>query len=235
MYELINNVPLKVKEYKGQNVLTFKDIDMVHGRPEGTARKRFNDNREHFIEGEDFFFVKSADIQKSEFRTFGFEVPNRGIILITENGYLMLVKSFTDELSWSVQRQLVKVYFRAREMSNSYTEVIEMYNTINTNIESINKRLDTLECKIDTLEQKIDTLEYKTDTLECKVDILEYKIYTLEKNSSVRTNTIIENIEKSIIDTSYETIQGLTPCLRHFHDIIKKVCNTPKNKKRNLK
>ncbi len=32
-------------EYKGQRVLTFAMIDKVHGRPEGTARKRFNDNR----------------------------------------------------------------------------------------------------------------------------------------------------------------------------------------------
>ena len=33
MYELINNVPLKIKEYKGHRVVTFKDIDAVHNRP----------------------------------------------------------------------------------------------------------------------------------------------------------------------------------------------------------
>lgn len=53
MYELINNVPLKIKEYNGQRVVTFKDIDAVNNRPEGTVRKRFNDNRKHFIDGED--------------------------------------------------------------------------------------------------------------------------------------------------------------------------------------
>lgn len=51
MYEIINNVNLKIKEYKGQRVVTFKDIDSVHNRPEGTARKRFNDNRKYFVEG----------------------------------------------------------------------------------------------------------------------------------------------------------------------------------------
>lgn len=44
----IGNSEISVKEYKGQRVVTFKDIDMVHGRQDGTARKRFNDNRNHF-------------------------------------------------------------------------------------------------------------------------------------------------------------------------------------------
>lgn len=40
----IQNQEVMVKEYKGQRVVTFKDIDSVHERAEGTARKRFNDN-----------------------------------------------------------------------------------------------------------------------------------------------------------------------------------------------
>lgn len=41
----IGSQEIAVKEYQGQRVVTFKDIDMVHERPEGTARKRFNDNK----------------------------------------------------------------------------------------------------------------------------------------------------------------------------------------------
>ena len=55
--QTINDVAITVKEHKGVRVVTFKDIDAVHGRPDGTARKRFNDNRDHFIEGEDFFVL----------------------------------------------------------------------------------------------------------------------------------------------------------------------------------
>ena len=108
--ERINNLDLSVKVYQNQRVITFKDIDTVHERPEGTARKRFNDNKRHFIEGEDFFKVSMSEI-----RTLGIEDDYnypKGIILITESGYLMLVKSFTDDLAWQVQRQLVKNYFR---------------------------------------------------------------------------------------------------------------------------
>lgn len=109
----INKTELPVKEYQGQRVVTLKEIDAVHERPEGTARKRFNDNRKRFIEGADYFTVT----QPSEIRTLGLARPQGGIpesiTLITESGYLMLVKSFTDDLAWTVQRQLVNTYFQS--------------------------------------------------------------------------------------------------------------------------
>lgn len=45
----IGNADISIKEYKGKRVVTFKDIDMAHERPDGTARKRFSDNRKHFV------------------------------------------------------------------------------------------------------------------------------------------------------------------------------------------
>ena len=105
----VNNQPLQIKEYNGQRVVTLKDIDTVHSRPTGTARKRFNDNRTHFIESVDYFVRKTDEAQKE----FDIKAPN-GLILITETGYLMLVKSFTDDLAWTVQRELVNSYFRQK-------------------------------------------------------------------------------------------------------------------------
>ena len=119
----IGNADISIKEYKGKRVVTFKDIDMVHERPDGTARKRFSDNRNHFVENEDYFIVKPQDLENigmSEKRTSGIEeVNNRGTALITEQGYLMLVKSFTDDLAWEVQRQLVNSYFKVRNTVNT--------------------------------------------------------------------------------------------------------------------
>lgn len=110
----INENELQIKEYQGQRVVTLKDIDTVHNRPEGTARKRFNDNKQHLIEGTDYFKVKCSEVRPFFGQTppNGFN-PNADITLITESGYLMLVKSFTDDLAWTVQRQLVNTYFKA--------------------------------------------------------------------------------------------------------------------------
>lgn len=112
----VNDQNIAVKEYKGRRVVTFKDIDAVHERAEGTARKRFNDNKKHFIEGEDYFVRKTDEAQTE----YGITAPN-GLILITESGYLMLVKSFTDDLAWDVQRQLVKKYFTSELIQPTIT------------------------------------------------------------------------------------------------------------------
>lgn len=65
----INNYPMSIKEYNSQRVVTFKDIDAVHQRPSGTAKRNFNTNRERFIENEDYFVVKPSDFQMDEIRT----------------------------------------------------------------------------------------------------------------------------------------------------------------------
>lgn len=57
----------------------------------GRARKRFNDNRQRFVEGEDYF-----KITPSEFRTAIGDMDSRqqnDVTLITESGYLMIVKN----------------------------------------------------------------------------------------------------------------------------------------------
>ena len=110
----IGNSDISIKEYNGQRVVTFKDIDMVHGRPDGTASRNFRTNRERFIEGEDFFRVSADEIRRTKI----FDIPDKATsdyALMTEQGYLMLVKSFTDNLAWDVQRQFVNGYFKTRE------------------------------------------------------------------------------------------------------------------------
>lgn len=112
----INNQPLEVKEWNGRRVVTFRDVDRVHQRPDGTAGRNFRSNKKHFIEGVDFF----SPTQKELPTNFVANPKRRGnpsfhLVLLTETGYLMLVKSFTDDLAWKVQRELVNSYFRATQ------------------------------------------------------------------------------------------------------------------------
>ena len=94
--------------YEEESVITMAQIDDVHARPRGTSRNNFNRNRKYFISGKDFFPIKSG-----EAASMGFRAPN-GINLITESGYLKLVKTFTDDLAWQIQGQLVECYFRVK-------------------------------------------------------------------------------------------------------------------------
>lgn len=139
----INQAAISIKEYSGKRVVTFKDIDTVHQRPEGTARRNFNSNKAHFVEGEDFY-----KIQPNEIRTVGITSPNGGIV-VTESGYYMLVKSFTDELSWDVQRQLVNGYFRANQMQSVLADLSPQLQVL-ISMETRQKQLEAKQAQQDT-------------------------------------------------------------------------------------
>lgn len=112
----IENTEMQIREYNGERVVTFKDIDAVHGNKAGTAKRNFTRNKKHFIENEDFI-VATRDISKRDnLSLLNIDVPTRGITLLTESGYLLIAKSFADDLSWKVQRQLVNAYFKVREV-----------------------------------------------------------------------------------------------------------------------
>ncbi|MDE7104788.1 MAG: ORF6N domain-containing protein [Ruminococcus sp.] len=138
MYELINNTPLPIREYSGQRVVTFRDIDTLHHRPDGTAGRNFRTNKKYFIENVDYFTITPDEFR----RAIGAmdERQQNDITLVTESGYLMIVKSFKDDLAWAVQRQLVNSYFRVREQDNIYFDLLQRQN-------ELEKRLEMLESK----------------------------------------------------------------------------------------
>lgn len=112
----IANSDLTIIEHQGDRVVTLAMIDQVHQRPDGTARRNLNANRERFIDGKHLYKI-CAD----EFRTrFPGVLPERAtedVTLLTQRGYLLLVKSFTDELSWQVQDMLVDGYFEGQRQA----------------------------------------------------------------------------------------------------------------------
>lgn len=136
----IEGTELAIREYNGQRVVTFKDIDEVHQRPKGTARNAFNRNRKYFIKGVDYITLNPEDKENIDYVRLTY-IPQKGITLLTESGYLMIVKTFTDDLSWQVQRQLVNAYFKAKAQSQTAIEPVQIegtkYNTSNTPVPKV--------------------------------------------------------------------------------------------------
>jgi len=153
---IINDMPVQVKEYGGQRVVTLKDIDMVHGRPEGTAKRNFKDNRKRFVEGEDFFKVCADEIRTSKICEISSKAHS-DVILITESGYLMLVKSFHDDLAWNVQRQLVNSYFRCKAQT-AEPDFSGLSPQLQFMIQ-MEKRQNQLEARQDSLEERFENGE----------------------------------------------------------------------------
>lgn len=110
----IINQSLAIKEYNGQRVITFADVDRVHERKEGVASKNFQRNKSHFIKGVDYYEISRKEVGDKLSLTYGFSSKAPKGILLTESGYLMIAKSMTDDLSWEVQRALVNAYFQVK-------------------------------------------------------------------------------------------------------------------------
>lgn len=155
----IGNTQFTAKTLDGKPVLTFRDIDAIHHRPEGSASRNFRSNRQRFIEGEDYF-----KITPDEFRQAIGDMDSRqqnDVTLVTESGYLMIVKSFTDDWAWEVQRRLVKTYFRAKELTAekpkpmSTNDLFALQVKINREYES---KLNALEERADDADRKISTI-----------------------------------------------------------------------------
>lgn len=118
MNELVNieGTDLRIREWNGQRVVTFKDIDEVHGKRTGTSKRNFNRYKQYFVPGEDFFSLTNENSMGTSCPHRNIKIPNKGMVVLTESGYLMITKPFTDELSWKVQRSLVESYFHYKEL-----------------------------------------------------------------------------------------------------------------------
>lgn len=190
-FQAISNVEIAVKEYRGQRVVTFGDIDAVHGRPSGTASRNFRANRERFIEGEDFFKI-SAD----EFRRAIGEMDSRqqnDIVLLTESGYLMLVKSFTDDLAWKVQKQLITWYFRARGMQEIYPQDYPSALRALTGetekrmaLESENEKQRQMIADFEPIKRYVDTILESTSTMATTQIAADYDLSARQLNKILK-------------------------------------------------
>ena len=142
----INNIQLSIKEINNNRVVTFKDIDRVHERPDGTASNAFKRNRKRFIENEDYYHI-TRDTPLDVRRPLGLEtLPPKGVMLITESGYLMISKVFDDDLAWEVQRRLVNNYFRFKKHKEFEENILnQTLNTLNTTLSIMQEELKQLQ------------------------------------------------------------------------------------------
>lgn len=118
MGELVKVLDREVErlEYRGAVVLTLRQVDELHARPEGTARKCFNRHKEKLMYGVDYFAVPCEEWRELVVHLMDDQKGgHKGrVYFLTETGYLMVTKPFTDDRAWQVQRLLVNTYFKAR-------------------------------------------------------------------------------------------------------------------------
>lgn len=110
----IGGIDVKRVTYRGEAIVTMAQVDEIHQRPEDTARRTFNENRERFEEGRDFYSLTSDEIRTmSQLGVLPARTARANVL--TERGYLKLTKPMNDDRAWEVQGDMVDVYFAARD------------------------------------------------------------------------------------------------------------------------
>lgn len=183
MYDIIkiNNKEIKVKEYNGERVITAWDIANLHEREISKINENFKYNINRFTKNKDYYVLKRSEFSESDFPIQDF-IPNnvKEIILFTQLGYLLLTKTFTDDLSWKIQSILIESYFKLKELKD---------------------KVESGELKIiqnDDSSEQIKQLESKTKYLEAQARILEAFNNTMNNfhstESTVEKKMIIEMV-----------------------------------------
>lgn len=144
MYDMIiiNNKEIKVKEYNGERVVTAWDIAKIHEKDVNEITKNFNRNRETFDLNEDYFVLNREEFFE-RFKIVQDFIPNnvKEIILFTQSGYLLLAKTFSDKLSWKIQKELLKKYFTQNVIRNiTESEYLKDSEEIKFKVHDINDK-----------------------------------------------------------------------------------------------
>lgn len=204
----IGKSDISVKEYNGQRVVTFKDIDTVHQRADGTARVTFNKHKDKFVLGEDYFVCDTYEAKEK----FGITAPN-GTTLLTEQGYLMLVKPFGDDLSWDVQRKLVSSYFKVKELASEELSpqmqlIMQMVNNMAQKELADKERDRQIALAQETAEKAVETTERMKDEI-----ISPFDNWRDDINKKVRQISIASSIPYQGLFTSiYSDLEHIGRC-----------------------
>ena len=87
---------------------------------------------------------------------------SQDITLITESGYLMLVKSFTDDKAWEVQRSLVDNYFKVRAIATDVSPQLQMIQGILNGLieqeraqKEIQQRIEKVDTSLENIKEAV--------------------------------------------------------------------------------
>jgi hypothetical protein len=142
--------------YKGEPVVTFAMVDEVHQRPDGTAKRNFDENRTRFVPGEDFIEIGSDEIRTNLPEGVFSKFAPKGMLL-TKRGYLKLVKPMSDDRAWQVQGEMIDAYFAVRQQ-RALTPA-EMFLQSAQVMADLERRQFEHEARLTAIDSKVETIE----------------------------------------------------------------------------
>ena len=208
----IENKNLVVKEYNNQRVVTLWDIAELHDRTASEVGQQFKRNNRYLIENVDYYLISKEKISESQIVIQNKVTNNvKNISIFTESGYLMLVKSFNDEMSWKIQRILINSYFKLKDLYQEFKVPKTFKEALILAVEQ-QERIELLEIENSKKEEilieqkpKVDYYNVVTNTNK-SISIGEVaKLINFKslENKSIRRNILFKILRDNKILDSY--------------------------------
>ena len=184
---------------KDQKVILAKTIAEIHNQPLKKINQLIKDNIEEFEIGVDLLDLKSGYLESTEFLK---GIMNKqsisnstNIYLLSEQGYMLLVRFMKTEKAKEIRKKLRREYFAMRKVINSTeqlkaTYLLAIYNGGQDAV-TASKKLTEIE-----VEEAKKPLIEKNDTLNTENDLLAQK--NLEWADRPLINSIIRAYAASI-------------------------------------
>lgn len=140
---------------EGKKCISDKTVAEIHGMEVRNVRARISDNIKRFSENVDFIDLKQRACEISTLElllNLGYAKQSitqaEHIYILSERGYVKLIKIMDTDLAWVIHDKLIDEYFEMREEKHFYEELSPELQAIfahDKKIQVIDKRLDHIE------------------------------------------------------------------------------------------
>jgi hypothetical protein len=206
----INNADIRVKEFRGQRIVTMWDIAKAHDISAKVIRENFEHNVNFMSKGKHYFILSKNDSFAYDLIESGEISQNqlnavKDIPLFTEKGYLMIVKPLQGELAWRVQEEMIDKYFNVIEAITKLSPQLQLL---------INMELEQKRLRDEILETAKQTAAVKEEVN----DIREVIGVNMGDDWRKHTNTLLAKICMKIKDyqkpkdTVYKILEERAHC-----------------------
>lgn len=160
----VNDKELPVIEWKGQRVITTAQLADIYEATEKQIKQNFNNNLEHFKDGEHFFLLKGEELKSFKNQVENFDHPIKDALKFTSIMYLWTrrgasrhCKMLGTDKAWEQFDVLEENYYNPREnLLDGISPELKAVLVVDKRVTAVEQKVDHLEntMNIDYAQQK---------------------------------------------------------------------------------
>lgn len=194
-----------------RKAILVKDIADIHKRPVYKLNERINLNKEHFKKYVDYIDLKkdaAIFLKDSKIFTQGSINASKNIYLLSERGYLKLVKILEDPKAWEVYNILLDDYFNLRKEKKELSGM-DLLSNLNMQSTLMIKEMNKIENRVTRLEDDmtIETRKQQILSNKAKSRVLHY--FGGKESIAYRTNYSLRSKVFAAIWKDYKDYIGV--------------------------